>query len=289
MPAKRESGCASVTSWWAYCHPVATAETALWQLLDYIHRIYLSWALFYIHLFCIWSCVDVHELVTGSLGEWCFSALPGGLLSGDFRILKTAVVQLPSAPWHPQAGIILLLEGVCLSLLAMQVCVIYFVTLISQSTAYLFSLNTIWSLLGKSAKGSERIKTDTCKNYFMRQASRQKICLHCCLIKTGGLWETGIWQPNSNLSALGFGVTLRKPPSSSLVSLRSCRWLSRWCLPCAAVRHLDQVEERVLESLAWARDSPMWGEIRANGGQLPTYRQVCSDTHKNASTGSSCQ
>lgn len=49
-------------------------------------------------------------------------------------------------------------------------------------------------------------------------------------------------------------------------------------LSYVVVRHLVRVEERVLESLAWARDSPLWGEIRANKCQLPPCQQVCNNT-----------
>uniref|UniRef100_A0A4W5PXG3 Retinoblastoma-like 2 (p130) n=1 Tax=Hucho hucho TaxID=62062 RepID=A0A4W5PXG3_9TELE len=42
------------------------------------------------------------------------------------------------------------------------------------------------------------------------------------------------------------------------------------------VRHLTRIEEQVLESLAWRRDSPLWDQIRAakGQGQLPAYHQV---------------
>ncbi|XP_026234603.1 retinoblastoma-like protein 2 isoform X2 [Anabas testudineus] len=49
-------------------------------------------------------------------------------------------------------------------------------------------------------------------------------------------------------------------------------------LPCAVVRHLNQVHEKVLESLAWTSDSPLWEEIRANEGHLPTCQQVIPPT-----------
>nr|XP_020487518.1 retinoblastoma-like protein 2 [Labrus bergylta] len=39
-------------------------------------------------------------------------------------------------------------------------------------------------------------------------------------------------------------------------------------------RHLAQVEEKILESLAWTSDSPLWEDIRANDGRLPTCQQV---------------
>lgn len=45
-------------------------------------------------------------------------------------------------------------------------------------------------------------------------------------------------------------------------------------LPCAVVRHLIQVDKKVLESLAWTSDSPLWEEIRANEGHLPACEQV---------------
>ncbi|XP_029311095.1 retinoblastoma-like protein 2 isoform X2 [Cottoperca gobio] len=50
------------------------------------------------------------------------------------------------------------------------------------------------------------------------------------------------------------------------------------CLPLAVVRHLAQVEEKVLESLAWTTDSPLWKEITANQGHLPTCLQVMPPT-----------
>ncbi|XP_070762726.1 retinoblastoma-like protein 2 [Enoplosus armatus] len=49
-------------------------------------------------------------------------------------------------------------------------------------------------------------------------------------------------------------------------------------LPRAVVRHLAQVEEKVLESLAWTSDSPLWEDIKANEGHLPTCQQVTPPT-----------
>ncbi|XP_071057731.1 retinoblastoma-like protein 2 isoform X2 [Pseudochaenichthys georgianus] len=46
------------------------------------------------------------------------------------------------------------------------------------------------------------------------------------------------------------------------------------CLPRDVVTHLAQSEERVLESLAWTTDSPLWKAISANEGHLPTCQQV---------------
>lgn len=57
-------------------------------------------------------------------------------------------------------------------------------------------------------------------------------------------------------------------------------------LPHAVVRHLAQVEEKVLESLAWSSNSPLWEEIQANEGHLPTCQQVGIKTHKSTSPGS---
>ncbi|XP_041647444.1 retinoblastoma-like protein 2 isoform X2 [Cheilinus undulatus] len=45
-------------------------------------------------------------------------------------------------------------------------------------------------------------------------------------------------------------------------------------LPCTLFRDLAKVEEKILESLAWTSDSPLWEDIRANEGQLPTCQQV---------------
>ncbi|KAM9366298.1 retinoblastoma-like protein 2 [Symphorus nematophorus] len=49
-------------------------------------------------------------------------------------------------------------------------------------------------------------------------------------------------------------------------------------LPRAVVRHLAQVEENVLESLAWTSDSLLWEDIKANEGLLPTCQQVMPPT-----------
>ncbi|CAJ1055794.1 retinoblastoma-like protein 2 isoform X1 [Xyrichtys novacula] len=40
------------------------------------------------------------------------------------------------------------------------------------------------------------------------------------------------------------------------------------------VKHLNQVEEQVLESLAWTSDSPLWESLRAAKNQVPTCQQV---------------
>lgn len=51
-------------------------------------------------------------------------------------------------------------------------------------------------------------------------------------------------------------------------------------LPYDVVTHLTQVWEKVLDSLAWASGSPLWEEIQANGGHMPTCQQVCNITQK---------
>uniref|UniRef100_A0A3Q3WZP4 Uncharacterized protein n=1 Tax=Mola mola TaxID=94237 RepID=A0A3Q3WZP4_MOLML len=40
------------------------------------------------------------------------------------------------------------------------------------------------------------------------------------------------------------------------------------------VKHLNQVEEQVLESLAWTSDSPLWESLRASKDQVPACQQV---------------
>ncbi|KAM3625164.1 uncharacterized protein V6R79_007826 [Siganus canaliculatus] len=46
----------------------------------------------------------------------------------------------------------------------------------------------------------------------------------------------------------------------------------------AVVKHLAEVEDKVLKSLAWTSDSPLWEDIRANEGRLPTCLQVLPPT-----------
>lgn len=42
------------------------------------------------------------------------------------------------------------------------------------------------------------------------------------------------------------------------------------------VKHLNQVEEQVLESLAWSSDSPLWESLRGAKEQVPACQQVRS-------------
>uniref|UniRef100_A0A3P8XP87 Retinoblastoma-associated protein A-box domain-containing protein n=1 Tax=Esox lucius TaxID=8010 RepID=A0A3P8XP87_ESOLU len=45
-------------------------------------------------------------------------------------------------------------------------------------------------------------------------------------------------------------------------------------LPPRVVRHLNDIEEQVLESLAWRRDSPLWENIRNTQEHVPACQQV---------------
>ncbi|KAG7218050.1 hypothetical protein INR49_020660 [Caranx melampygus] len=56
------------------------------------------------------------------------------------------------------------------------------------------------------------------------------------------------------------------------------------------VKHLNQVEEQVLESLAWTRDSPLWESLRGAKDQVPTCQEVMPpqylEQNDDSSTGS---
>ncbi|KAG7232287.1 hypothetical protein INR49_009072 [Caranx melampygus] len=56
------------------------------------------------------------------------------------------------------------------------------------------------------------------------------------------------------------------------------------------VKHLNQVEEQVLESLAWTRDSPLWESLRGAKDQVPTCQEVMPpqylEQNDESSTGS---
>lgn len=53
------------------------------------------------------------------------------------------------------------------------------------------------------------------------------------------------------------------------VFIRSEEGLSR-----DMVKHLNQIEEQVLESQAWSRDSALWGALHAAGSKVPTVEEV---------------
>ncbi|XP_063801376.1 retinoblastoma-like protein 2 isoform X2 [Pseudophryne corroboree] len=58
------------------------------------------------------------------------------------------------------------------------------------------------------------------------------------------------------------------------------------------VKHLNQIEEQILESMAWAHDSPLWDKIRDNDGKVPLCEEVMHPQHfersiSNSTTSSS--
>lgn len=55
------------------------------------------------------------------------------------------------------------------------------------------------------------------------------------------------------------------------VFIRSEEGLSR-----DMVKHLNAIEEQVLESRAWASDSALWSALEAAGGKVPTVEEVSS-------------
>ncbi|KAM4606841.1 retinoblastoma-like protein 2 [Discoglossus pictus] len=40
------------------------------------------------------------------------------------------------------------------------------------------------------------------------------------------------------------------------------------------VKHLNLIEEQVLDSMAWAQDSPLWDKLKENGGKIPPCEEV---------------
>lgn len=59
------------------------------------------------------------------------------------------------------------------------------------------------------------------------------------------------------------------------VFIRSEEGLSR-----DMVKHLNQIEEQVLESQAWSADSALWSALQAAGSQVPTVEEVRRSTVK---------
>ncbi|XP_068117074.1 retinoblastoma-like protein 2 isoform X2 [Hyperolius riggenbachi] len=53
------------------------------------------------------------------------------------------------------------------------------------------------------------------------------------------------------------------------------------------VKHLNQVEEQILQSMAWAQDSPLWDKIKDHDGKLPLCEEVMHPQHFESSTGNS--
>uniref|UniRef100_A0A493TEV0 RB transcriptional corepressor like 1 n=1 Tax=Anas platyrhynchos platyrhynchos TaxID=8840 RepID=A0A493TEV0_ANAPP len=54
------------------------------------------------------------------------------------------------------------------------------------------------------------------------------------------------------------------------VLIRSEEGLSR-----DMVKHLNSIEEQILESLAWTRDSALWSALQASENRVPTCEEVC--------------
>lgn len=41
------------------------------------------------------------------------------------------------------------------------------------------------------------------------------------------------------------------------------------------VKHLNSIEEQILESLAWTRNSALWNALEASENKVPTCEEVC--------------
>ncbi|XP_075295150.1 retinoblastoma-like protein 1 isoform X2 [Opisthocomus hoazin] len=66
------------------------------------------------------------------------------------------------------------------------------------------------------------------------------------------------------------------------VLIRSEEGLSR-----DMVKHLNSIEEQILESLAWTRDSALWNALQASENKVPTCEEVIFPSHFEASNGGS--
>ncbi|XP_044283681.1 retinoblastoma-like protein 2 isoform X2 [Varanus komodoensis] len=53
------------------------------------------------------------------------------------------------------------------------------------------------------------------------------------------------------------------------------------------VKHLNHIEEQILESLAWKEDSPLWDKIRENDNKVPTCEEVMPPQYFERSNGNS--
>ncbi|XP_075880767.1 retinoblastoma-like protein 1 [Nelusetta ayraudi] len=65
------------------------------------------------------------------------------------------------------------------------------------------------------------------------------------------------------------------------VFIRSEEGLSR-----DVVKHLNQIEEQVLESRAWSRDSALWAALQAAGSRVPTVEEVNFSSSLDSGSGS---
>ncbi|XP_052539710.1 retinoblastoma-like protein 1 isoform X2 [Tympanuchus pallidicinctus] len=66
------------------------------------------------------------------------------------------------------------------------------------------------------------------------------------------------------------------------VLIRSEEGLSR-----DMVKHLNSIEEQILESLAWTRDSALWTALQASGNRVPTCEEVIFPNNFEANNGGS--
>ncbi|XP_009876665.1 PREDICTED: retinoblastoma-like protein 1, partial [Apaloderma vittatum] len=66
------------------------------------------------------------------------------------------------------------------------------------------------------------------------------------------------------------------------VLIRSEEGLSR-----DMVKHLNSIEEQILESLAWTRDSALWNALQASENKVPTCEEVIFPSNFEASNGGS--
>uniref|UniRef100_A0A8C3CTF0 Retinoblastoma-like protein 1 n=1 Tax=Cairina moschata TaxID=8855 RepID=A0A8C3CTF0_CAIMO len=66
------------------------------------------------------------------------------------------------------------------------------------------------------------------------------------------------------------------------VLIRSEEGLSR-----DMVKHLNSIEEQILESLAWTRDSALWSALQASENRVPTCEEVIFPSNLEASNGGS--
>ncbi|XP_075044974.1 retinoblastoma-like protein 2 [Mixophyes fleayi] len=53
------------------------------------------------------------------------------------------------------------------------------------------------------------------------------------------------------------------------------------------VKHLNQIEEQILESMAWTHDSPLWDKIKDNDGKVPLCEEVMHPQHFERSSSNS--
>lgn len=44
------------------------------------------------------------------------------------------------------------------------------------------------------------------------------------------------------------------------------------------VKHLNSIEEQILESMAWTKDSALWDALQASENKIPTCEEVCWST-----------